>query len=147
MNLENELEQLEANIIEFIETAKKVTLSKNVYTDGWNAKEIIAHIVFWHEYYVTILRALSRKEAPPLMEGSAEKNNQAVPIAAYHSREVLLKRLRKAQKEFNNYILKVNHLPLIPYNKTAMKRPPAEYVSVIAHHVAKHDKDLRKAIR
>ena len=81
------------------------------------------------------------------MEGTADKNKLAVPIAAQNSRETLLKRLKKAQKQFTKYVLQVKNLPLIPYNKTAMKRPPEDYVSVIARHVAKHTKDLKRVLK
>ncbi|MCA9390169.1 hypothetical protein KC571_02090 [candidate division WWE3 bacterium] len=140
------MKQLDDAIEQFIKTAHHVTLSQEVYADGWSAKEIIAHLVFWHEYYVTVLKALANDEDPPLMEGTAEKNKFAAPIAKKNSREELLNRLVKAQQKFKKYIVLVK-IPLIPYNKTAMKRPPKDYVSVIAKHVAKHEKDLHKALK
>lgn len=102
--------------------------------------------MYWHEYYVTILESLAKGEEPPVMKGSAHKNDTAIPLAAQNSREELLKRILTAHKQYMRYIVLVKQ-PRIPYTKGAKDYSPPEYVRVIADHISRHTQDIRKAVR
>lgn len=145
-SLTDELTYYQRVMDEFVASAKRVVLSQEVYKGGWNAKEIIAHVVDWHEYYVTIVKALAKNEAPPLKKGSAHKNDAATPMASQNSREKLIERLLTAHQQYVKYV-KLVKTSRIPYTLKAKDYTPAEYVRVIADHIERHGTDLRKAVR
>lgn len=144
-SLTEELIRYQQVMDEFVNTAKRVVLLREVYKGGWNAKEIIAHVVDWHEYYVTIIKALAKNEVPPLKKGSAHKNDAATPLAKQNSREALIKRLLFAHRQYVKYVQLVGKAR-IPYTLKAKEYTPAEYVHVIAGHINRHMQDLKKAL-
>jgi hypothetical protein len=66
--------------------------------DGsWTAHDVLAHLVFWHETYVSVLAALLNDEKPRLLTGSfRELNERAVRQNAGQPVTNLVERFRSA---------------------------------------------------
>lgn len=69
-------------------------------TTQWGPKEVLIHIVFWHEKYCAILRALLDDEPPELVHGTLKRQN-ALAVAQYSGEAIdhLLRRLRTANRQ------------------------------------------------
>ena len=129
----------------FIDVVKDIVVSKEVYENGWNAKHIIAHIVFYHEYYVNVVKALvDKKELPLIDESLAKVNLKSANDYSKMTRNELIKRFETAHKLFVNNLIKLNSDTLIPYKKGGRIYKRDEYIEEISRHIARHTKDLVK---
>lgn len=130
---------------EFIEIAEEVLLAKQVYEDGWNAKEIIAHIVFYHEYYASVVKAIVDKEELPLInESLAKVNTESARNYSKLSRTELIKRFKAAHELLTRKISELGELTEIPYKRGGRIYNPEEYIDEIAGHIKRHTKDLKR---
>ena len=130
---------------ECIDTTSKVLLSKKVYEDGWNEKEIIAHIVFYHGYYSRVVKAIvEKKELPLSNESLAKVNLESAEEYSKLSREKLLQRFKASHKVLMNNISKLDKSTIIPYKAGGSVYTPETYIDVIAGHIMKHTKDLKR---
>ena len=115
--------------------------------ERWSAKDVLGHLVFWHESFARNLRDVSEGRTPHPLKGKLSEVNQQsvsstrdVPIAA------LLNRLQQAQEVIEEHIANPD-VSLIPYKKGSRDYPPLEHVEVVAAHIKRHLKDLRKALK
>lgn len=139
------MSSLDIAVSEFIDTASKVLLSKKIYEDGWYAKHIIAHIVFYHEYYARVVQAIVENiELPLINESLAKVNIRSAEEYSKLSRKELLSRLKIANEILGNNIIKLDKATIIPYKKGGSTYTPESYQRVIAGHIEKHTKDLRR---
>jgi len=138
------IESINKSAKEFLEVAEHAMLSKEVYEDGWDAKEIIAHIVFYHQYYASVVSAIVlKKELPLIDESLAKVNLESAKEYSRFSREQLLHKFRVAHKKLIDNILLLPTDAKIPYKKAGRIYEPEEYITEIARHIARHTKDLR----
>ncbi|NJP03708.1 hypothetical protein HC823_00240 [Candidatus Gracilibacteria bacterium] len=103
--------------------------------ENWTAKEILAHIVFWHESFARNISDMGEKREPKPLRGSMTeaiyggiRENRSFPIST------LLRRLRKAQKLIEKYIYD-SSIHLIPYKQGSRPYSRAEHLDVVAHHI------------
>ena len=76
--------------------SKKLTLMS---TDEWKVKDVLCHLVFWHENYAANYHALATHQEPPLFNAPGYKlNKQGVAMLRKLPMETLIKRLENAQK-------------------------------------------------
>lgn len=67
---------------------------------SWEAREVLVHLVFWHEQYASIIKAILSGKKPELLIGTfKELNAYAVEKNRTESISTLLKRLAEAQKD------------------------------------------------
>ncbi len=65
----------------------------------WGAREVLCHLVYWHEYYVSIVHALATGDEPALKVGAfPEFNRQSVHELGTVPVPDLVTRLRRAQR-------------------------------------------------
>jgi hypothetical protein len=129
----------------FIETVSKVKLYQEVYENGWSAKQIIAHIVFYHEYYASVIRAMVKDRKLPLIDESlAVVNKRSAVEYGRLPRKELLKRFEKANGSLSKNIVQLDVNAEIPYKKGGRRYTPNEYIREITRHIEKHTKDLRR---
>lgn len=66
----------------------------------WGAREVLVHLVFWHEQYSSIIKAIFSKSKPILLTGTfKELNTYAVEKNRDKGIPDLLRRLTVAQKQ------------------------------------------------
>lgn len=112
----------------------------------WSAKDVLGHLVFWHESFARNLKDVSEKQKPNPLKGSlAEVNRQSVDSSRGVPIEELVSRLRKAQEIINKYIFDASVI-LIPYKKGSRSYSRLEHLEVVASHINKHLKDLNKKL-
>ncbi|MBL6445318.1 hypothetical protein JMN32_03300 [Fulvivirga sp. 29W222] len=112
----------------------------------WSAKDVLGHLVFWHESFARNLKDVSAKRKPDLLKGSlAEVNRQSVDLNRTVSVQNLLERLRGAQKTICNHIFD-SSVTLIPYKKGSRSYSRLEHLEVVINHLSKHVKDLNQKL-
>lgn len=111
----------------------------------WGARELLCHLVYWHENYVTILHAMSRHEEPPLKEGVfRDFNRLAVEELGHVPADVLLTRLETAQRRLAIELLRLSPAARIRIKTGSMARGPVEFARRIEGHFRGHMADLRR---
>ncbi len=146
--MKQEVKNLEDSASAFLEVVRTTKLLRPVYDDGWNAKEIIAHVVYYHEYYTRVVDALVKKKELPLIDESlAVINKRCTKEYAKYSRNELYERFKKAQRLFTKDLLLLKDDTEIPYKKGGMIYKAVDYVKVIDGHIRKHTKDLTRMKR
>lgn len=139
------VEDLQAAVDEFVR--RYGALDGPELTGGeWGPREVLCHLVYWHETYVTILRALNNHEAPPLKTGVfREINDLAVVELGHVPADVLVNRLETAQRRLGIELLRLSPAVRIRIKSGSMARGPVEFARRLEGHVRGHFADLRKA--
>ena len=114
-------------------------------TDIWTVKEVLCHIVFWHENYAANYNALANNLQPPLLDGPGYKLNVdgAASLRKYPLEE-LTQRLQKAQNILYACIVEKG-VPQMTYKKGGHIYKTSEFLDVIARHIATHTKHVTRA--
>ncbi|HUD19308.1 MAG TPA: hypothetical protein VMR81_02625 [Patescibacteria group bacterium] len=126
---------------------KKIRKKKSTLmaTDIWTVKDVLCHIVFWHESYAANYRALAENLEPPLLNGPGYKlNTDGVASLQKYSIPELIDRLGKAQNSLYVSIVEKG-VPKMTYKKDGHIYTTPEFLDVIARHLATHTKHVRRA--
>jgi predicted DNA-binding protein YlxM (UPF0122 family) len=121
--------------------------NKIIYTE-WSAKDVLAHIVMWHESFANNLSAIINKTEPKLLRGLLyEINENGIIEYKNYSIKELLEKLNVAQNIINNNLQKTGE-ELIPYRKnTKRKYTKEEHIEIVYKHIKEHYNDLIKAYK
>jgi hypothetical protein len=121
---------------------KKSTL---MATDKWTVKDVLCHIVFWHENYAANYAALATNSQPPLLDGPGYKlNPDGVASLRKCSEAELITRLHTAQNSLYTSIV-VKRVPQMTYKKDGHVYQTADFLTVIARHLVTHTKHVKRA--
>lgn len=113
-------------------------------TDEWTVKDVLCHIVFWHENYAANYEALSRHEDPPLPEGMSTINERGVSLLKRYARKVLIGRLQKADISLRKSIVE-KQVPRMTYSKGGRTYETDHFLEMIARHIETHTKQVKRA--
>ena len=138
--------KLEQNVINdlLIFYDKNLDYNKIIYTD-WTAKDLLAHIVTWHESFANNIMDIINGNELKLLKGKLyEINENGVNILKNNSIDELKKKLAKYQeiiiKNIGNE--KIN---LIPYRKESKRYyTKEEHIEIVYKHIKGHYDDLIK---
>jgi hypothetical protein len=137
---------LEQNIVNdlLVFFNNKNDFSKIIYTE-WTAKDVLAHIVMWHESFANNIMAIIDETEPKLLKGLlCEINENGVKEYKEYSIDELLKKIINAQEIINNNI-KNKRIGLIPYRKNSKRIYTKEkHLEIVYRHIQEHYKDIIK---
>lgn len=139
------IDDLDSAVEEFLDVCQKIKLSTPAYEDGWGVKGIIAHIVFWHEYYAQVITAYSNNRKPELLWNLKLANDEGCPKLTKRPRNELIERMRLAHSKLRENIIKLDKLDIKYYAKGSRTYTVEEYLSLIDGHIRKHSLDLNRA--
>lgn len=104
----------------------------------WNARDMLAHMVAWHESFALNIDLLARGEPPQPPRGTLrEVNRQGVLDRRDQSVEQLIRRFRKAQKTIEAHIYD-ERVTLIPYRRPGTSYGRAQHLDVVRGHIRSH---------
>jgi len=142
--LYKELEQTVQSLTAFY--SNSFDWQQMVYTE-WTAKDILGHIVFWHESFARNLNDLGNGVDPDPLKGKlSEVNQRSVDETRDSSIENLISWLMSAQNTIGSHIFNIS-IEEIPYKKGSRSYSRIEHVEVVDRHIKRHLKDLRKHYR
>lgn len=104
----------------------------------WDACDMLAHLVAWHESFALNISLLARGEPPQPPRGTLRAvNRQGVLDRRGQSVEQLIRRFRKAQKTIEANIYNES-IALIPYRKPGTSYTRAQHLDVVRGHIRDH---------
>jgi hypothetical protein len=142
---EAHLEALDETVSAFFQVYRVQVNPEILVYEGWRAKDILAHITFWHESFARNLCDLVNGVKPRPLKGSYSDLNQRCmaefrPLGV----EEIFVRLSEAQSVIRENILNPE-LVSIPYKVGSRAYSPEEHLEIVIDHVQKHMSDIKKA--
>ena len=141
-----ELLNLEQNIVNNLLTLfnNKHDFSKIIYTD-WTAKDVLAHIVMWHESFANNIVDLINGNKLNLLKGLLyEINENGVKEYKKYTVEDLKIKIINAQDKINKNI-ENEKIKLIPYRKNSKREYTKEgHLEIVYKHIKGHYEDIVK---
>jgi len=141
------LQQVSAQVEAFIACICEIDADALRVTPLWSAKDVLAHLTFWHESFARNLHAVAHRQKPSPLKGRlGDLNQQGVeafrplPVAA------LVERLRAAQASIASEILDPVR-GLIPYRRGSRPYAPEEHLEIVRDHLRKHLTQVRSALK
>lgn len=104
----------------------------------WDLRDLLAHIVAWHESFARNLSMLARGEAPQPPQGTLrEVNRDGVRALDGLTVAQLIRRLRKAQRTIEEHVHDES-IRLIPYRRPGTSYTRAQHLDVVRGHLHAH---------
>lgn len=112
----------------------------------WTAKDLLGHIVFWHESFARNVYDIASNVKPTPLKGRlTDLNQQSVVEMQPYSTETLLLRLESAHLVIRQNIRNPG-LELIPYRQGSRPYTPEEHLEIVDRHLSGHLNDIEKAL-
>jgi len=112
----------------------------------WSAKDVLAHLTFWHESFARNVDDLAHGRQPnPLKGRLRDLNQRGVDEMAHLSLSEVLERFDAAHAILQAHILNPA-LTLIPYRKGSREYTAEEHLDLVNDHIIFHLRDVRKVL-
>ena len=124
----------------FIEELPRATVTEQ----AWGLKEVLAHLVFHHESYVDLVKALRNGELFEPPRGCfSDLNAQAVAYSRGVPVQELIRRFLEANETLCNLYEAVDPQALVVEIKLGVKpRTDAELITEVEAHIRNHQRKL-----
>lgn len=113
---------------------------------AWGPREVLVHLVFWHETFVSTIQALLDRREPNLPRGTfAELNAAAIRANAAVPIPDLIERFRAAQARLETLAVQAAGHPLaIPVKAGSRTRTFEQLMLEAEAHIRNHQWKLRR---
>lgn len=140
------LKCLNHEVVQFVELCRREDPALAVNSE-WTAKDVAAHITFWHESFARNLRdAAAGVSATPLRGTYAELNARCMREMRPLTMDQITERLICAHRTVEELILEPS-LTEIAYRHGSRPYGPDEHLEVVASHIHAHAARIEKAAR
>ncbi|NTV30435.1 ClbS/DfsB family four-helix bundle protein [candidate division WWE3 bacterium] len=141
---ENLFAQLTDTIDQFVDIVRNKQLNL-MATDEWTVKDILCHIVFWHESYAANYHATAQQEPPCIPQEPAYKlNHPGVSKLRNVSMEKLIQRLYIANDSLFTSIVE-KKVPRMTYHSKGRTYETGDFLKMIDGHIKTHMTQIRRA--
>ena len=141
-----DLLKMEQNIVNELLTFynNKHDFNVIIYTD-WTAKDVLAHILIWHESFANNIVDIINGNELKLLKGLLyEINENGVKEYKKYNIEELKEKLIKAQEKINGNI-ENEKIKIIPYRKNSKRNyTKEEHLEIVYKHIKGHYEDVIK---
>ncbi len=104
----------------------------------WNARDLLAHIVSWHEIFARNLELLAAGKPPDPPRGTLrEVNREGVIGLEGKTVDQLVRRARRAQRIIEAHIFDES-ITMIPYRRPGTSYTRAQHLDVVRGHINDH---------
>lgn len=139
------LKQLNETISQLFDVYKNMANPEIAVYEEWTAKDILMHIVFWHESFARNVRDIVNDIKPTPLKGKySDLNQRCFDEMRTSTVEDISKRLEIAHCVIRENILNPK-LVLIPYKKGSRDYTPDAHLDIVNEHIKDHLSDIRKA--
>jgi hypothetical protein len=144
-SLEVELEKLRSAVASFVDFIAKLPAG-DLAPAPWGPREVLTHLVFWHETMVSTIEALLAGRTPDLPQGTfAEVNARAVASNRDVPVDRLLERFGAAQSQLERLAtLDATRSLAIPVKEGSTLRSIGELITRVEAHIRNHEAKLRR---
>jgi len=138
------LNETAARLVDFYQSLPNPVIP--VY-ERWSAKDVLAHLTFWHESFARNVDDLVNGRKPSLLKGRLADLNQAgVEALALLSLAEVLERFEKAHAILQRNALNPA-LTLLRYRQGSREYTVEEHLELVNDHINHHLRDARKALK
>jgi hypothetical protein len=139
------LSQLNETIAQLFAFYQAMTDPDRLVYEEWTARDVLAHITFWHESFARNVSDLVHGIKPTPLKGKfIDLNQQGVEEMRPYTLEYVMERLAVAHGIIQDNILNPR-LTLIPYKKGSRDYSPAEHLDIVNGHIREHLRDVKTA--
>ncbi|MBE0672936.1 MAG: ClbS/DfsB family four-helix bundle protein [Anaerolineales bacterium] len=139
------LKQLNKTISQLSDVYKNMANPEIAVYEEWTAKDILGHIVFWHESFARNVRDIVNDIKPTPLKGKySDLNQRCFDEMRQKTVEEIIQRLEAAHRVIRENILNPK-LVLIPYKKGSRDYTPEEHLDIVNEHIKEHLSGISKA--
>lgn len=138
----SQFEDLDSEISNFLTVINEKKLT-DMATIEWQVKDVLGHIVFWHEYYANQYKALAEGREPFYWKSLVGVNKIGKKTMRNVSKHELLSRLERAQKSLKRSILD-KKVPKMRYI-ASREYTTSDFLDVVIGHIKRHTIQMRRA--
>jgi hypothetical protein len=140
------LNQLDKTIARLLAVYQGMQHPEMVAIGEWTAKDLLGHIVFWHESFAQNVCDIASGVKPRPLKGKlSDLNQQSVEEMRLYSIETLISRLEAAHRDIQENILNPR-LEQIPYRKGSRDYTPEEHLEIVNRHISGHLKEIENVL-
>ena len=148
MNMETRellLKRLNETVSQLFDVYQNMANPEIAIYEDWTAKDILGHIVFWHESFARNVRDIVNDVEPTPLKGKySDLNQRCFNEMRAQTIKDITKRLEAAHRAIQENILDAK-LVLIPYKKGSRDYTPEEHLDMVNEHIKEHLSGIRKA--
>lgn len=139
------LERLNNTVEQLFDIYKTLPDPHAMVYEFWSAKDVLAHLTFWHESFARNVDDLAHGRQPTPLKGRLSDLNQGgVEALAHLTLAEVLERFEAAHAILQAHILDPA-LTLIPYRRGSREYTAEEHLEIVTDHINHHLRDVRKA--
>jgi hypothetical protein len=113
----------------------------------WSAKDVLAHLTFWHESFARNVDDLAHGRTPSPLKGRLRDLNQGgVDMMSHLTLAEALARFEAAHAMIRANILNPA-ITMIPYRKGSREYTVEEHLDIVDDHINQHLRDVRKVLK
>lgn len=136
--------ELSRNVKALSEYFEQPNAWSDMIYEKWNAKDVLGHLVFWHESFARNISDLGHGLKPQPLKGKlSEVNERSVAENKEVPIQILIARLHAAHNTIAAHIFDIS-IDLIPYKKGSRDYSRLEHVEIVNNHIRRHLNDLKK---
>jgi len=138
------LKQLNQTVSQLFDFYKNMADPEIAVYEEWTAKDILGHIVFWHESFARNVYDIVNDIKPTPLKGKySDLNQRCFADMRTQTIDEITKRLEVAHRVIQENILNPK-LVLIPYKKGSRDYTPDEHLDIVNEHIKEHLNGIRK---
>jgi hypothetical protein len=142
--LENLLRSLNTTVAHLLGVYKSMYDPDVMVYELWSAKDILAHLTFWHQSFSRNVLDLVNGRKPTVLKGRLIDLNQGgVDEMRTEILETVVDRFVRSHQVIQDNILNPG-LIMIPYRRGSRDYTPEEHLSVVDEHINYHLRDVQK---
>jgi len=142
---ENLLNQLNETISQLFDVYNTMSDPEFFVYEDWTAKNVLEHILFWHESFAQNVHDIVNDIKPTPLKGKySDLNQRCFNEMRTKTVEDLLNRLDIAHRIIQENILNPK-LEIIPYKKGSRDYTPNEHLDIVNEHIKEHLRGIKKA--
>lgn len=140
------LQQLDETVVQLIDLYQSLPNPVAMVYELWTAKDVLAHLTFWHESFARNVDDLVNGRSPTPLKGRfIDLNHGGVDAMKSLSLAQVMSRFEAAHQIIRSSILDPG-LTLIPYKKGSRIYVPEEHLDIVSKHICMHLQDVTKTL-
>jgi hypothetical protein len=140
------LERLNETVAQLLDTCQTLPDPNAMIYELWSAKDVLAHLTFWHESFARNVDDLVNGRKPSPLKGRfIDLNQGGVDAMASLGLTQVMERFESAHAVIQANILNPV-LTLIPYKKGSREYTPQEHLDIVDTHINEHLRDVQRVL-
>lgn len=140
------LHRLDETVAHLLNVYQNLPDPNGMVYELWTAKDVLAHLTFWHESFARNVGDLADGVKPTPLKGRfIDLNQGGVDAMKPLTLAQVLERFTAAHAVIRANILNPR-LTLIPYKKGSRDYSPEEHLDIVYDHIREHLRDVVEAL-